>query len=49
LQSSGGKLTDAEVLQALNTVLGKTDPNGAAYLIVLDAIRDLGKRLERAP
>jgi len=41
-----GFLTDAEVLYALNALLGKTDPGGAAYLILLDAIGALRKRLE---
>jgi hypothetical protein len=33
-------------LSALNALLGKTDPGGAAYLILLDAIGTLRKRLE---
>ena len=44
-----GFLTDAEVMHALNALLGKTDPGGPAFLLLLDAIRALHKQLERSP
>ena len=44
-----GFLTDAEVLYALNALLGKTDPGGPAFLLLLDAIGTLRKQLESSP